>query len=149
MTTPAKDYYKCTSQTCSDNGGTCCLSIPYGYEAPTSCVNPESFDDECPCDCKWVRGEPHTAIPPHISNIEFAKGLAECLGNEPEEHEECYICPLLGKCIDLHLGNQHGITIDAQVLEGVLDELTNQATSCRYLEAIHEDAPSDFSPEIV
>lgn len=62
-----------------------------------------------------IRSRPVSS--PQISNIEFAKGLAECLGNEPEEHEECNICPLRGKCIDLHLGTQHDAAIAARVWE--------------------------------
>lgn len=50
----SRDYYRCKSQTCGDNGGVCELSIPTGYIPPQSCVNPECFDDDC-CepDCKW------------------------------------------------------------------------------------------------
>ena len=41
-----------------------------------------------------------TPSPDAISNFEFAKGLAECLG-DAEEYEECLICPLIKKCTEL------------------------------------------------
>jgi hypothetical protein len=46
--------YRCTSETCEDNGGVCILVVPDDFEPPTSCTNPESFTDngEDP-DCKW------------------------------------------------------------------------------------------------
>jgi hypothetical protein len=49
-----KTTYRCKSDTCEDNGGCCILVIPCGYESPTSCVNPESFENngDTP-DCIW------------------------------------------------------------------------------------------------
>ena len=41
--------------------------------------------------------QPAASVPDAISNMEFAKGLAECFGSAGE-FEECGICPLHEKC---------------------------------------------------
>jgi hypothetical protein len=50
-----RKLYRCNSDTCSDSGGTCILCVPdMDFEAPTSCVNPDSFTDNGDePDCKW------------------------------------------------------------------------------------------------
>lgn len=54
------DVYRCTSKTCSDNGGVCVLIIPDMFCAPADglkgCSYPDDFnDDDCECKCKWKK----------------------------------------------------------------------------------------------
>lgn len=76
---------------------------------------------------KEIRQHPYPPkMPSGISNIEFAKGLAECLGNESEEHEECNICPLRSKCIDLNLLNARttkDIPAQQRIADAILKEI--------------------------
>jgi hypothetical protein len=50
------DIYRCTSPTCSDNGGVCTLIVPPGFETPTKCVSTDIEADEEGegNDCVWV-----------------------------------------------------------------------------------------------
>jgi hypothetical protein len=55
------DIYRCTSETCSDNGGVCVLIVPCMFAPPEDgkdgCSYPDHFiiEDTDECDCKWVK----------------------------------------------------------------------------------------------